>query len=85
MKHVLKAVMSESFAENGCAGPWPVWADWRGEFSLCPRLYPGGVMLGVSRHNPKAESEIFTPVSNFLHHLEHQLMSSGALHFLFID
>lgn len=67
-------------------GTWDnVWADWRGRFSRCPRLYPGGIMLAVLRHHPKAETEIFIPVSDLLHHLGHQLMSSGALYFLFID
>lgn len=81
---VLRAVMSESFADNECVGTWWVWAEWRGRFSPCPRLYPGGVVLGVSRHNPKAETEIFTPVSDLLHCLGHQLMSSAALQFSFI-
>lgn len=73
---VLRAVTSESFAENGCVGPWLVWADWRGRFSLCPRLYLGGVVLGV----PGTIQKFL-----LLHHLGLQLMSSGTLHFLLLD
>lgn len=76
---VLRAVMWESFTENGSVGAVLVWADWRKAVQMYPRLRPGGVMLGTSWYNPKAETKIFTPVSDLLHLPAHQLVSSTVL------